>query len=82
MARDGSLAIIELPKGDCFLARRDRREAPRLDIMCIREVDLAFDHMPEVGAFPGQDHFDFELSFSGQLLLARRAPELSVPETV
>jgi hypothetical protein len=41
--------------------------------MCVREVDLAFDHMTEVGAFPGQDHFDFEPSFSGQLLLAHRA---------
>jgi hypothetical protein len=41
--------------------------------MCVREVDLAFNHMPEAGAFSGQDHFDFELSFSGQLLLAHRA---------
>jgi hypothetical protein len=29
--------------------------------------------MPQAGAFSGQDHFDFELSFSGQLLLAHRA---------
>jgi hypothetical protein len=41
--------------------------------MCVRQVDLAFNHMPQAGAFSGQDHFDFELSFSGQLLLAHRA---------
>ena len=34
---------------DCFLKRKaskDRREARRLDIMCVRQVDLAFNHMP------------------------------------
>ena len=37
------MAIIKLPKGD-FLkeVKEDRREAPRLDIVCVRQVDLAF----------------------------------------
>jgi hypothetical protein len=41
--------------------------------MCVSQIDLAFDHVPQAGTFPGQDHFDFEFSLSGQLLLTHHA---------
>ena len=33
------------------------------------QVDLAFDHMPKVSSFAGQDHFDLEFSLSSKPLL-------------
>ena len=41
--------------------------------MCVSQIDLAFDHVPQAGTFPGQDHFDFEFSLSGQLLFTNHA---------
>ena len=41
--------------------------------MCVSQIDLAFDHVPQAGTFPGQDHFDFEFSLSGQLLFTHHA---------
>ena len=41
----------------------------QLGIVCIGQVDLAFDHMPQVSSFAVQDHFDLEFSLSSKLLL-------------
>jgi hypothetical protein len=36
-----------------YLHRESALESAHLDIVCVREFDLAFNHMPEAGAFSG-----------------------------
>ena len=60
--------MLVLPRPNAVSPGDGAKRAP-LNIMCVRQVDLAFDHMPEAGSLPGQNHLDLKFSLSGQFLL-------------